>query len=160
MTISFLNLMYYLFYRFIITQSFCSNIDLHIISAYLYYMDRLPLDIHIEIVRYLPLRDALAYSQACTVAFDAVYYVFAHRDELDFSSVLDANNTIALQNNMILSILHAHTRASVIINFCLPHTFTLFAELDQYLSLYWTKHTNMDQTAAVGHPMGTLQRIS
>ena len=60
---------------------------------------------------------------------------------------------------MILAILHAHTRASVIINFCLPHTFTLFAELDQYLSLYWTKHTNMDQTAAVGHPMGTLQRI-
>ena len=42
-------------------------------------MDYLPLDI-----RYLPLRDALAYSQVCTVAFDAVYYVFAHRDELDF----------------------------------------------------------------------------
>ena len=81
------------------------------------------------------------------------------RDELDFSSVLDANNTIALEDNMILTILHAHTRASIIINFCLPHTFMLFAELDQYLSLYWTKHTSMDQTAAVGHPMGTLQRI-
>ena len=76
------------------------------------------------------------------------------RDELDFSSVLDANNTIALEDNMILTILHAHTRASIIINFCLPHTFMLFAELDQYLSLYWTKHTNMDQTAAVGHPLG------
>ena len=109
-------------------------------------MDHLPLNIHIEIVRYLPLRDALAYSQACTVAFDAVYYVFAHRDKLDFSSVLDANNTIALQDSMILAILHAHTRASVIIiNFCLPHTFTLFAELDQYLSLYWIKHTQTQQ---------------
>ena len=114
-------------------------------------MDHLPLDIHIEIARYLPLRDALAYSQVCTLTFDAVYYVFAHRDELDFSSVLDANNTIALENNMILAILHAHTRASVIINFCLPDTFTLFEDLDQYLSLYWTKHANMDQMAAVGH---------
>ena len=70
-------------------------------------MDHLPLDIHIEIVRYLPLRDALAYSQVCTLTFDAVYYVFAHRDELDFSSVLDANNTIALKDNMILTILYA-----------------------------------------------------
>ena len=117
-------------------------------------MDHLPLDIDIEIVRYLPLRDALAYSQTCTIVLDAVYYAFAHRDELDFSSVLDANNTIALEDNMILTILHAHTRASIIINFCLPHTFMLFAELDQYLSLYWTKYTNMDQTAAVGHPLG------
>ena len=74
-------------------------------------------------------------------------------------SVLDANNTIALEDNMMLAILHAHTRASVIINFCLPHTFTLFEDLDQDLSLYWTKYANMDQMAAVGHPMGTLQRI-
>ena len=122
-------------------------------------MDYLPLDIHIEIVRYLTLKDALAYSQVCTIAFDAVYYVFAHRDELDFSSLLDANDTIALPDNMILAILHAHTRASIIINFCLPRGFTLFTDLDQYLSLYWVKHTNMDRTAEVGHPMGTLQRI-
>ena len=121
-------------------------------------MDYLPLDVHIEIVRYLPLRDALAYSQVCTVAFDAVYYVFAHGDRLDFS-LLDENNVIALPDE-ILGILHAHTHASVI-NFCLPHTFTLFTDLDQYFSLYWSKHTNNDFTAAVvvGHPMGTLQQI-
>jgi hypothetical protein len=84
--------------------------------------------------------------------------VFAHRDELDFSSLLDENHVIPLPDNDILGILHAHTRASVIINFCLPHTFTLFTDLDQYLSLYWSKYSN-DGTEVIGHPMGTLQQI-
>ena len=64
-------------------------------------MDYLPLDIHIEIVCYLPLRNALSYSQVSTITFDVVYYVFAHREELDFSSLLDANNTIALPDTVI-----------------------------------------------------------
>ena len=76
----------------------------------------------------------------------------------DFSSLLDANNTISLSDSVILAILHAHTRGSVISNFCLPHTFALFSDLDHYLSLYWRKYTNMDNTV-VGHPMGKLQRI-
>ena len=122
-------------------------------------MDSLPLDVHIEIAHYLPLRDALSYSQVSKVTFDAVYYVFAHREELDFSSLLDANNTISLSDAAILAILHAHTRVSVISNFCLTRTFTLFSDLDHYLSLYWRKYTNIDSTV-VGHPMGKLQRIA
>ena len=55
------------------------------------------------------------------ITFDAVYYVFAHREELDFSSLLDGNNIISLTDDAILSILHAHTRTSVISNFCLQH---------------------------------------
>lgn len=57
-------------------------------------MDTLPLDVHIEIARYFPLKDALSYSLVSEVTFDAVYYIFAHREERDFSSLLDANNTI------------------------------------------------------------------
>ena len=34
--------------------------------------------------------------KVCTVTHDMVYYVFAHRKELDFESVLDESGTIAL----------------------------------------------------------------
>ena len=55
------------------------------------YIDYLPFDIQIEIARYLPLIDALAYADAdadvCTTAHDAVYYVFSHRKELNFTSL-------------------------------------------------------------------------
>ena len=74
-------------------------------------MDSLPLDVRIEIARYLPLKDTSSNSQVSEVTFDAVYYVFAHREELDFSSLLDANNTISLSDSAILAILHAHTVA-------------------------------------------------
>ena len=77
----------------------------------------------------------------------------AHRQELDFATVLDANNAIALPDTSILYVLLAHTRASVINNFCLPSTFTLFDELENYMSLYWHKCVNMDNNI-VGHPMG------
>ena len=80
--------------------------------------------------------------------------MLAHREELDFSSLLDANNIISLSDAAILSILHAHTRASVISNFCLPSIFTSSTDLDQYMSLYWKMYTDMDNTV-VGHPMGT-----
>ena len=37
------------------------------------YMDYVPLEVHIEIACYLPLRDALAYTVICSLAHDAVY---------------------------------------------------------------------------------------
>ena len=37
------------------------------------YIDYLPLQVHIEIARYLPLKDALARTGVCTLAHDAVY---------------------------------------------------------------------------------------
>ena len=58
------------------------------------YIDYLPFDLQVEIARYLPLKDALAYADAdadadvCTLAHDAVYYVFSHRKELNFTSLL------------------------------------------------------------------------
>ena len=123
-------------------------------------MDKLPLDIHIRIARYLPLRDALSYLQVCTITFDAVYYVFSHRRELDFSSVLHPNNyTIALSDDTLLNVLHAHTRATVISNFSLSATFNMYPALERYFLLYWRECTNMFG-AEVGHPLGQLERIS
>ena len=49
----------------------------------------LPFDMHILIVKYLSLKDCIAYMQACYVTHDAVQYVFSHRRELNFKSVLD-----------------------------------------------------------------------
>ena len=60
------------------------------------YLDYLPFEVHIEIARYLPLRDALAYTGVCTPAHDAVYYVFSHRKKLNFTSLLDDGGCIAL----------------------------------------------------------------
>ena len=100
-------------------------------------INELPLDVQIEIARYLPLRDALSFSQAYTLAFDAVYYVFAHRDFLDLTSVLDVNETIDLQDEILLNILRAHTRASTIVNFSLSSNFSMFSELEEYFTLYW-----------------------
>ena len=49
----------------------------------------LPLDIHIEIARHLNLHDCLVYSQLSPLFYDVVQYIFAHRDILDFKSVLN-----------------------------------------------------------------------
>ena len=70
----------------------------------------IPFEIHVLIVRELLLKDCIAYMQVCTVAHDVVYYVFAHRKELDFESVLDESGTIALCPEMLM-VLYAHTRA-------------------------------------------------
>ena len=121
-------------------------------------MENLPLDTHIEIVRYLPLQDALSYSQVNMISFDAVYYVFCHRDELDFASVLDANNTIFLSDDKLLTVLHAHTRASVISNFCLSGQFCMHSALESYFTLYWHQCVNMYGTV-VGHPAGQLEKF-
>ena len=48
----------------------------------------LPCAVQILIARELSLKDAIAYSQVCTVTHDAVYYVFAHRECLDFASLV------------------------------------------------------------------------
>ena len=73
--------------------------------------EHIPLDIHIEIARYLPLRDALAYMTLNPLAYDAVYYVFSHRREVNFGSVLDEKQCIDLPDAEILNILYAHVRA-------------------------------------------------
>ena len=40
----------------------------------------IPFEVHVMIVIRL---ECVAYMQVCTVTHDAVYYVFAHRKELD-----------------------------------------------------------------------------
>ena len=69
----------------------------------------IPFEVHVLIVRELSLKDCIAYMQVCTVAHDVVYYVFAHRKELDFESVLDESGTIALCPEMLMKVLYAHT---------------------------------------------------
>ena len=121
-------------------------------------LEYIPLEVHIEIVRYLPLRDALAYANINVLAHDAVYYVFSHRDELNFSSLLDDRQCIALPDADIFSILHAHVRATTIIGLSFPSTFHMFDELEAYFAMYWRILINQyDQQ--VGHPSGNLQSV-
>ena len=47
-------------------------------------LQALPIDIHIMIAKLLNLNECLIYSQVSRVTFDAAYYVFAHRKQLDF----------------------------------------------------------------------------
>lgn len=120
------------------------------------YLDYVPLEVHIEIARYLPLKDALAYAGVCPLAHDAVYYVFSHRQELNFASLLNENYCITLPDAMILNILHAHIRADTILSFAL--TFTMFAELESYFFMYWRLLINQHDVQ-VGHPSGNLQYV-
>ena len=89
-------------------------------------LQTLPLDIHIMITKLLNLRECLIYSQVSTVTFDAVYYVFSHRKQLDFGSVFGADTRIILPDSLLLIVLHAHTRAEVITNFCVSRQFDSF----------------------------------
>jgi len=88
----------------------------------------LPFDIILNIVQYLPLKDAFHFSAVSTTAFDAVYYAFSHRAVVNFESALNDTGTIEMTDSEILSVLHAHTRAIEIQNFALPPTFTSFQE--------------------------------
>ena len=93
-----------------------------------------------------------------SIAHDAVYYVFSHRKELNFTSLLDDSGCIALPDTMILYILHAHIRAETIVSFALPCTFSMFAEREVYFAMYWRElisHNNV----RVGHPSGNLQYV-
>ena len=125
----------------------------------------IPFEMHVLIVRKLSLKDCLAYMKVCTVSHDVVYYVFAHRKELDFESVLDESGTIALSSDMLMKVLYAHTRAVSIMNFCFNPTFTMLDEFKRYFSLYWSYKVvepNQFQPCVqevVGHPSGHLDRI-
>ena len=124
----------------------------------------IPFEMHVLIVRKLSLKDCLAYMKVCTVTHDVVYYVFAHRKELDFESVLDESGTIALSSEMLMKVLYAHTRAVSIMNFCLSPSFTMLKEFCRYFNMYWSyKVVDIQQfdacLVAVGHPSGHLERI-
>ena len=89
---------------------------------------------------------------------DAVYYVFSHRSELNFASLLDVKQCIALPDAEILTTLHAHVRTHSIVALSLPCTFNMFAELEAYFALYWRVLINQHDEQ-VGHPSGNLQCV-
>ena len=125
----------------------------------------LPFEIHLQIALLLSLRDCIAYMQVCTTTHDIIYYIFAHRKELNFQSVLDTNQTIALPPRLLMKILYAHSRVESILNFCLHPSFTLLNEFSRYFHLYWSyKLVEVDQHSAtpipVGHPSDFLNSIS
>ena len=121
----------------------CFTLSTHYCSSYIPYtmssLLSLPIEIQLLIVRKLPLRDCIAYAQVSSTCHDLVYYVFSHRLELDFSSVV-TNGHLIISSEQFLDILHAHTRATIIRNFCLPHQFNDYAQLARYFNLYWA-HT-------------------
>ena len=104
----------------------------------------LPLDIHIEIARHLNLHDCLVYSQLSPLCYNVVQYIFAHREILDFKSVLNNDWKIALSDTELISVLHAHTRATRLTNFCVAPDFTSYSALCNYLSLYWHNDYSAD----------------
>ena len=71
------------------------------------------------------------------MAFDTVYYVFSHRKQLDFGLVLGANKWIILPDSPLLKVLHAHTTAKVIMDFCVLRQFDSFAQFEGYMEKYW-----------------------
>jgi hypothetical protein len=131
----------------------------------------LPFDIHILIVRNLDLQTCLAYAQVAPVCHDAVYYIFAHCTELDFSSLLVDNHYFyPVPDSLFMNILYSHTRVTTLRNFCLPISFTAFNELSDYFNLYWSltfipeydpSVHNSDTICGryVGHIQGQLQSI-
>lgn len=134
--------------------------------TYLQHPPRLPqrhvlsFDVLVHLVQYLPLRDAHNFSLVCPDFFDAVYYVFSHRTFLDFSTLfhyldLHTHNTtsfIALPDDMILQILHAHTRVETVIGFHLPPFFHSLSILHTYLGNYLHSWSG-------GHITGQLRAI-
>lgn len=79
----------------------------------------LPFDVQVIIVRYLNLYDCISFAQVSTACHDLVYYVFSHRAELDFSSVLTDDDNLSLSESLFLQVLYAHTRVTSIRNFCI-----------------------------------------
>ena len=72
----------------------------------------LTFDIHVLIVCNLNLRDALSYADLLPVCHDAVHYVFAHRQQLDFSSTLNNNYSDNQSDKKLLDVLNACTHKS------------------------------------------------
>ena len=85
------------------------------------------------ITKLLNLKECLIYYQVSRVTFDAAYYVFVHRKQLDFGSVLGPDETISLPDSVLLKVMHAHPRAEIITNFCISRNFDSFAELEGYI---------------------------
>jgi hypothetical protein len=118
----------------------------------------LPFDLHVTIVKLLSLRDALAYAQVTPVTREAVQYVFTHRVQLDFGSVLGPNGQIILPDDTIMEVLHAHVRAEAITNFSVQSTFRAFTALEQYMRSHWIPmHDSSGFPTGVGH--GILSNI-
>ena len=97
----------------------------------------LPFDVHVVIAKLLNLKEALVYAQVTPLTKEAVYFVFAHRKQLDFGSVLGPNGQIMLQDSTILDVLHAHVRAEAITDLSFQPTFSAFEPLRQFLQSYW-----------------------
>ena len=129
----------------------------------------LPFEIHVCIVRNLNLSDALCYAEAHQICHDAAFYVFGHRRQLDFTSLLDKNGVICLTDNKIMTVLHAHTRATDIRYLALSPSFRALDELKFYLDLYWQHNIipcyeddlppSFFTGDWVGHPAGHLTSI-
>lgn len=119
----------------------------------------LPVELHIMIAKLLNLKESLIYSQLCRVTFDAVYYVFSHRKQLDFSSVWGPNNTIALSDSMILKVMHAHTRVEVITGFSVSESFSSYADLKNFMEHYWVLSEG-EEFGERGHETGQLMHIT
>lgn len=97
----------------------------------------LPFEVHVAIVKLLYLNEALVYSELTPVTKCAVEYVFAHRKQLDFGSVLGPNGQIGLPDPTIMRILYAHVRAEVITDFSVQPTFSSFTALEQFMRSRW-----------------------
>ena len=79
----------------------------------------LPFDVHAYIVKLLKLNAALVYAQLTLEANAPVQYVFAHRKQLDFGSVLGSNGQIMLSDSALIQVLYAHVRVETITDFSL-----------------------------------------
>lgn len=67
----------------------------------------LPYDVHVIIVKLLNLKEALVYAEVAPLTQRAVKFVFSHRKQLDFGSVLGPNGQISLSDDTILQVLCA-----------------------------------------------------
>ena len=78
---------------------------------------------------------------------------------------------MSLSDTLLLKVLHAYTRVTCILKFCIPRSFAAIANLSHYLDLYWSltfvsnanpiipKNDSIAGTY-VGHPKGQLQSIN
>ena len=132
-------------------------------------LSSLPFEVHLLIARHLSLKDALSYAEILPITYDAVYYIFAHRKQLDFASTLNSHGIIDLSDITLLQILHAHTRATEVRYFAPSPTFQRIDELKFFMDLYWS-HTfipvydddlqpSLFSGHYVGHPSGHLTSI-
>ena len=97
----------------------------------------LPFDVHVYIVKLLNLKEALIYAQITPEANAAVQYVFAHRKQLDFGSVLGPDGQIMLSDTNLIQVLYAHVRVETITDFSVQPSFTAFTALRKYMRTHW-----------------------